>query len=681
MTNRTRQIVSGTAAASLISALAGAPMAQAAKYWSPQGASTNFNADPTTAANSNYVTTNGGSTRSTIGPADAANFDTAGLNQPTLTADISLTRLEFSASYTLSSMAGTLTLTSNNTTSSGGFSMSVSSPTSGAVTISAPLALGASGSQVFYNSGGTGGQVLTLSGPISGGDSSANLILYANGGIVVSGDNSYASNTWIYGGNSVSVSSLGNAGANGNLGAGSVIGFGSGGSAGSLIYTGSGEQTSKALALNSTTGATTITQSGSGALVFTSTAAIAAPNAGNKTLILQGSTSGTGEIDGIVQNGAGVVSLNKAGSGTWTVTAANTYTGATTVAGGTLAFAIAGDGGSSSSLGAASNAASTLLLANGSTLSYIGAGGSTDRSFTLNATTANSGATLDASGSGAIAFTNTASPAFGTSNQSRTLTLAGTNTANNTLAAGIANNGTGAVAVLKNGVGTWALTGASTYTGGTTVNGGTLLVGGSGSATGTGAVNVTAGRFGGAGMIAGAIQIGDGSGTNDALLAPGNPGQVGTLGAAGVTFSSDGQYQVDLVGGVGATVSDKTQVNGTITLGAGVASLNAAFLSGTAASGEKYFILTNDGATPVDGYFAGLLDANGAISSDDPTVLTANGYALKISYTGDSSTAALTGGNDVVLYSVAVPEPATLTLLSLGGLALLRRTRRAGRGV
>ena len=88
MTNRTRQIVSGTAAASLISALAGAPMAQAAKYWSPQGASTNFNADPTTAANSNYVTTNGGSTRSTIGPADAANFDTAGLNQPTLTADI-----------------------------------------------------------------------------------------------------------------------------------------------------------------------------------------------------------------------------------------------------------------------------------------------------------------------------------------------------------------------------------------------------------------------------------------------------------------------------------------------------------------------------------------------------------------------------------------------------------------
>ena len=670
MTNTLRKMVLGSAAASVITLLMNAPTTQAAKlYWSPQGSSTNFNADPTTAANSNFVTTNGGSTRSVISNGDTVNMDTAGFNQPNLTADLSLVRLEFSASYTLSASAGTLTLTSTNTTSSGSFAMSASS---GAVAISAPLAIGTSGSEVFYNSGSSG-STLTLSGKISGGSSSNNLILYSNGTVFVSGNNSYTTNTVIQGSNTVSVASLGDAGSNGNLGAGTTISFGSSGISGSLTYTGTGEQTSKALALNGTTGGATLTQSGTGALVFTSTAAIAAPNAGNKTLTLQGSTTGTGEIDGVIQNGAGAVALTKAGTGTWTLAGNNTYTGMTNVSGGTLAFSIAGNGGSSSSLGASSNAAGSLLLANGSTLSYVGTGGSTDRNFTINATTAGSGATLDASGSGAITFTNTATPAYGTSNQTRTLTLSGANTANNTLSANIANNGSGAVSVVKTGAGTWALSGTSTYTGGTTINGGKLLAGGSGSATGTGAISINNGTFGGTGTVSGAASVGDGSGTSDAVLAPGDVASVGTLGTGSVAFSSDGQFAVDLTGGSNSIAADRANVTGTITLGAGIASLNASYLTGTAAAGQKYFVINNDGIDAISGYFAGLQDANGLISTDDPAVLTANGYALKISYTGDSASSALTGGNDVVLYSVAVPEPSAVAVLALGGLALLRR--------
>jgi hypothetical protein len=43
-----------------------------------------------------------------------------------------------------------------------------------------------------------------------------------------------------------------------------------------------------------------------------------------------------------------------------------------------------------------------------------------------------------------------------------------------------------------------------------------------------------------------------------------------------------------------------------------------------------------------------------------------------ISYEGDYAAGTLIGGNDVV---VALPEPATLSLLALGGLLAMRRRR------
>jgi fibronectin-binding autotransporter adhesin len=64
------------------------------------------------------------------------------------------------------------------------------------------------------------------------------------------------------------------------------------------------------------------------------------------------------------------------------------------------------NGGANSSIGNSSNAAANLLI-QGSTLKYVGTGHSTDRLFTIGT----AGATLNASGTGAVNFTNTGAAA------------------------------------------------------------------------------------------------------------------------------------------------------------------------------------------------------------------------------------------------------------------------------
>ena len=95
--------------------------------------------------------------------------------------------------------------------------------------------------------------------------------------------------------------------------------------AGNLTYTGSGDNSDRVLNLLGTIGGATIDQSGaSGLLKFTS--ALTATGAGSKTLTLQGSTAGTGEIGGAIVDNSGVntTALTKTGSGTWTLSGVNT---------------------------------------------------------------------------------------------------------------------------------------------------------------------------------------------------------------------------------------------------------------------------------------------------------------------------------------------------------------------
>ena len=131
-----------------------------------------------------------------------------------------------------------------------------------------------------------------------------------------------------------------------------VIDLGASNTTGQLSYIGPGETTDRPLNLNGTTGGGTLDASGTGPLVFTS--AITATGAGSKTLLLQGGNVGANEIRGSIANNnvSNRTSLVKAGTGVWTLSGTNTFTGSTTVSNGTLAI----NGGVVSAVTVCSNA-------------------------------------------------------------------------------------------------------------------------------------------------------------------------------------------------------------------------------------------------------------------------------------------------------------------------------------
>ena len=149
--------------------------------------------------------------------------------------------------------------------------------------------------------------------------------------------------------NYLSVAGVGNGGATSYLGRNALINIGgsAAGSTAMLKYTGSGETSDKVINMAGANGNAGIEQSGTGLLKFSSN--IAATGSGDKSFVLSGSTAGTGEIGGAIVNGAtGSTGLKKEGSGTWTLSGVNSYSGATTVSEGTLNVASTGDISSSS---------------------------------------------------------------------------------------------------------------------------------------------------------------------------------------------------------------------------------------------------------------------------------------------------------------------------------------------
>lgn len=243
-----------------------------------------------------------------------------------------------------SGTGGTLTLSGANS-----FTGNITANGSSNLTISGSGQLG-SGSyagNIAMNGGtfthaGTGAQ--TISGEVSG---SGGVYASGSGVLTLSGANTFTGKTTINAGGSISVSSLNSVtggSASSSLGAPTTVANGTidmTGAAGNgtLIYTGTGETTDRVINLAAGANAglsAIIDQSGSGNLKFTSN--LTATGGQTHTLVLKGSTSGTGEIAGAIVDNSGTnkTSVTKEGSGVWTLSGANSYTGATTVTGGTL---------------------------------------------------------------------------------------------------------------------------------------------------------------------------------------------------------------------------------------------------------------------------------------------------------------------------------------------------------
>ena len=292
----------------------------------------------------------------------------------------------------------------------------------------------------------------TWSGTVTGSHTGMVLNKSGTGNLVISGTgNTYIGKTNVLAG-TLTIASIANAdGATASsLGkvatAQGTIGIGSSTTSATLKYTGTGDTTDRVIDLAGTTYGATLDQSGTGLLKFTS--ALTATGAGAKTLTLQGSTAGTGEIAGaIVDNGgSNTTALMKSGTGKWTLSGNNTYTGGTTISGGTLEIGGSGSLGSGTYAGAISNTGALKV--------------STSANQTLSGDISGTGGTLAMSGSGTLTLSGNNSYTGGTTVNNGTLKISGTSA-----------TGSGAVTV-KSGA---TLAGTGLITGLTTIETGATL--------------------------------------------------------------------------------------------------------------------------------------------------------------------------------------------------------------
>jgi len=630
-------------------------------------------------SNANTVLDLGGNTQTTSG---TVTFSRGTVQNGTISSSgaylANLSGITISANLTgtagLTVTAGannTINLSGSNNTYSGGTMLSGSS----LVTVSNANSLG-NGSVVFNGAAlGLASGTATLSNAmtalagqnyrfdVSGlltieanlaGDATNGLSKIGTSTLTLTGSNTYGGVTSI-GRGVLGVTSLQNGGTASSIGNSSsdasnlFIGSTTASNPMTLAYVGTTAASTDRLftAVSGTTGSTIMNAATDSAhtLTFSNPGAIAFSGSGNRTIILSGSNTGDNRFAPLIgDNAAEVSSFTKNGVGKWIVTGTNTYTGVTSITAGTLSVASLANGGTASNIGQSSNAATSLLLGNGATLLYTGGATDTDRLFTINGSSAGHSATINASGTGALNLTNSGSLAYGTTAQTRTLFLAGTNTGNNKLAATLANNGASAVSVTKVDIGTWVLTGNNTYTGATTVSAGTLVLNGTTSAGSV--VSVTSGAvLAGSGTIGGASNI-------TGSLRPGN--SIGTLNSGTTTWlgAVAGGVATDWVFELGASnTADLLNITGNFTKNI---TLGSVFRFDFAGSTE--------------------LGTFKLVDWSETTTFLATDFTLTNLGGGNTGTFGFNGSQ---LELLVVPEPTTALLLGFGlGSALLLRRRR-----
>ncbi len=225
----------------------------------------------------------------------------------------------------------------------------------GGINISASGSLNLGTGQLLYLNGSGNSD---FEGAISGGSSG---IAKDGSGTLVLGNanNSFSGQIFVHNGTLQFASIQNVGGGNSALGAPTSGSLGTIYLAGALNYIGGGSSSNRVIdvadgpgAVASTTGI--INANGAGALTLTGDVLCennnnSAPYTGTSTLVLQG--SGSGLESGIISsNGGNVMSLVKAGGGSWNLSGANSYNGTTTVNSGLLTVSGGGSVGQSTAM-------------------------------------------------------------------------------------------------------------------------------------------------------------------------------------------------------------------------------------------------------------------------------------------------------------------------------------------
>ncbi len=293
----------------------------------------------------------------------------------------------------------------------------------------------------------------TVIADTNGGSNKLNLTKTQTGTLTLTAANTYTGVTTVNGG-TLSVASINDGGVAGNLGAATGAAANIVIDGATLKYTGAGETIARGFSVTNNGG--TLDASGTGALVVNGNGVdggFAAPGSGTRTLTLRGASTSLNTLGSTLVDASGsATSLAKDDTGTWLLTAANTFTGGTSVKGGTLRLH------------------NQLALQN-STVTMMGSalkGGYLifDQSVVANAFTLGALASASAGvGFDITLMNNAGTPA------PIVLTVGGNN-ATTTYAGVLSGQGQ----LVKRGTGVMTLTGTSTYTGATTIYAGKLSV-------------------------------------------------------------------------------------------------------------------------------------------------------------------------------------------------------------
>jgi autotransporter-associated beta strand protein len=340
-----------------------------------------------------------------------------------------------------------------------------------------------------------------------------------------------------------------------------------------------------------------------------------------------------------------------------------------------------------------SNVNSLVIGASGGPSLLLTAGGTIQTTSTVaNAETVNAPLVLE----GSYAFTNgatsttaalnfgggiTPGPTTGTT----TLTLNGGNTGANTIHGVLADHGAGLLAVSKSGAGVWILSGANTYSGGTTVTAGTLEFDTAPTVSNNSTFQVNGGtlRFK---VASGTASVGTGTAVNVASgatleLAGSVAALASGLNRVNITNSSTSPAGIlvsgtnQVVGNIGGTGS--TQVNAGSSLTTNQIVQSALLIGGTATSHAIVTIDASDssGNPLIDVTSNSLVDPASSTSIVPESPIGADGIVtatLESLIGGGANQSALSMRNPERENDFgSVPEPPTLILLVIGGVALV----------